>query len=71
MSVRLSLLAVLLASALLASATSGQPPTPSNAPPTMRAHFIDVGQGAATLCPEGRTDAESHNTGTQARLGAR
>jgi len=50
---RLSLLAVLLASALFVHSTSGQPRTPSTPPgganPTMRVHFIDVGQGAATL----------------------
>jgi uncharacterized membrane protein len=40
---RLLLFAALLISALLASA-SGQPPLP-----TMRAHFIDVGQDA--VCP--------------------
>ena len=43
---RLSFLAALLACVLLAPTTSGQPPSSA---PTMRAHFIDVGQGAATL----------------------
>jgi len=43
---RLSLLGVLLAFVLLAPTTSGQPPS---SVPTLRAHFIDVGQGAATL----------------------
>jgi competence protein ComEC len=42
---RVLLLAVLLSSALFAPITSGQPP----GLPTMRAHFIEVGQGAATL----------------------
>src|SRR5438552_4155815 len=50
---RLSLLVVLLASSLFVHSTDGQPRQPSsqpgNAVPTMRAHFIDVGQGAATL----------------------
>src|SRR6266849_463774 len=43
---RLSLLGVLLTFVLLAPTTSGQPPSST---PTLRAHFIDVGQGAATL----------------------
>lgn len=44
---RLSLLGIiLLAFFFFTPTTSGQPP---GSPPTFRAHFIDVGQGAATL----------------------
>jgi len=46
MKARLALLGVLLAFILFAPTTSGQPP---GAGPTMRVHFMDVGQGAATL----------------------